>query len=78
MTLRSESSIQILDLLCEGTIEGRGSERSKPEERLNKQGQSVNEPSAISDDARHAELRNGHTANAHTETDCLEHFTHQS
>ena len=59
MTLRSESSIHILDLLCEGTIEGWGSEKSNPEESLKKKGTFLNETSAVNFDSVHVDLRNG-------------------
>jgi len=59
MTLRSESSIHILDLLCEGTIEGWGSEKSNPEESLKEKGTFLNETSAVNFDSVHVDLRNG-------------------
>jgi predicted phage tail protein len=60
MTLRSESSIHILDLLCEGTIEGWG-----PDDNLMKKGTFLNETPVMDADgtenfgAVDVELKNG-------------------
>lgn len=60
MTLRSESSIHILDLLCEGTIEGWGSD-----DNLMKKGTFLNETpvmdadGTVNFDAVNVELKNG-------------------